>query len=302
VSQAPVQVASATVVLVWAEVALVLSTPFFFAGICVSLALTRSPFPVGAVYAADLSGAAAGCLGVFGLLGWLDAPSAILAVAAIAAVAAGLFSRSVADQRPGQPVTPRLYQSSFPLAAVLFLAAVFNAMTIHGLQPVLVKDKVDDRMQVEYEKWNTYSRIQVRYPWVDTPWLWSPSDTLPATYSVEQRSMNIDGDAGTVMFGFDGKPQDAAFLQYDVTNVAYRLRNTGKAAVIGVGGGRDVLSAWVSGFRDITAVELNPIFIELLTTREPFASFAGLAALPGIHFHVDEARSWFARTDERFDL
>jgi len=38
----------------------------------------------------------------------------------------------------------------------------------------------------------------------------------------------------------------------DVTNVAYAIRHTGRAAVIGVGGGRDVLSARFFGFRDIT--------------------------------------------------
>jgi hypothetical protein len=48
---------------VWAEFAAALAVPFFFAGITVSLALTRSPYPVGIVYGADLLGAAFGCLG-----------------------------------------------------------------------------------------------------------------------------------------------------------------------------------------------------------------------------------------------
>jgi hypothetical protein len=39
----------------------VMAAPYVFAGITVSLALTRSPFPVGLVYAVDLLGAALGC-------------------------------------------------------------------------------------------------------------------------------------------------------------------------------------------------------------------------------------------------
>jgi hypothetical protein len=70
--------------------------------------------------------------------------------------------------------------------------------------------------------------------------------------------------------------------------------------VIGVGGGRDVLSAYLFGFRDVTGVELNPIFIDLLT--RDFRDYNRLASLPGVHLFVDEARSWFARTDQRFDL
>ena len=70
--------------------------------------------------------------------------------------------------------------------------------------------------------------------------------------------------------------------------------------MIGVGGGRDLLSAHFFGFADVTGVELNPTFISWLTRR--FRDFNHLADLPGTRFNVDEARSWFARTHERFDL
>ena len=55
-----------------------------------------------------------------------------------------------------------------------------------------------------------------------------------------------------------------------------------------------------SDFEDVTGVELNPIFIDWLTHR--FRNYNHLADLPGTRFFVDEARSWFARTTERFDL
>ena len=43
-----------------------MAPPFFFAGAAISLALTRSPYPVGMVYGVDLVGAAIGCLVVLG--------------------------------------------------------------------------------------------------------------------------------------------------------------------------------------------------------------------------------------------
>ena len=61
-----------------------------------------------------------------------------------------------------------------------------------------------------------------------------------------------------------------------------------------------MLSAYVFGFRDVTGVELNPIFIDFLT--RDFRDYNRLADLPGVRLIADEARSWFARTDERFDL
>ena len=292
-------VVSAATVVLWTELALILAIPFFFAGVVVTLALTRSQFPVGEVYAADLIGAALGCLFSLGLLQVLDAPSAILVLAAVAAIAASLFARSAVMPSDG---AARMARTSLALSVVLCGLAIVNAGTVHGLQPVVVKGVIDYRADVEYEKWNSYSRIHVGYPVKAPPMLWSASDRMPNTLEVWQRPLDIDGSAYTNMFGFDGTADDVSFLKYDVTNVAYAIRNTGRAAVIGVGGGRDVLSARFFGFRDITGIELNPIFIDLLTRRQPFAGFAGLSELPGLHLHVDEARSWFARTQERFDL
>jgi hypothetical protein len=112
--------------------------------------------------------------------------------------------------------------------------------------------------------------------------------------------MNIDGSAGTAMYRFNSDIASLDFLKYDITNLAYRIRHHGRSAVIGVGGGRDMLSAHLFGFRDVTGVELNPIFVDWLTHRSRI--YNHLADLPGTRFFVDEARSWFARTTERFDL
>ena len=60
--------ASVMSLVVWAEFAVALALPFFFSGIVVSLALTRSSYPVGIVYGVDLVGAALGCLGALALL------------------------------------------------------------------------------------------------------------------------------------------------------------------------------------------------------------------------------------------
>lgn len=102
------------------------------------------------------------------------------------------------------------------------------------------------------------------------------------------------------MYQFDGDLKKLDFLRYDLTNLAYTIRNRGRSAVIGVGGGRDLLSAYMFGFRDVTGVELNSVFIDFL--KNEFRDYNHLADLPGVRLYVDEARSWFARTNERFDL
>ena len=46
--------------------------------------------------------------------------------------------------------------------------------------------------------------------------------------------------------------------------------------------------------RDITGVELNPIFIYLHTKHPFYKAYSNLTALPNLKLHVDDARSWFA--------
>jgi hypothetical protein len=188
------------------------------------------------------------------------------------------------------------------IASALAIAALANGTTSYGLQPVVSKGQFEGGGTYAYREWNTFSRIAVGIPYRGAPHMWGPSPRLDwNAYTVEQRGMNIDGDAGTTAIRFTGDFADVDFLRYDVTNLAYFLPDRTRAAVIGVGGGRDVLSAALFGYRDITAVELNPVFVDLLT-QAPYADFTNLGSLAGLNLVVDEGRSWFARTAERFDV
>jgi hypothetical protein len=87
--------------LLWLKLILILATPYFFAGMAISLALTRSPWPVSLVYGVDLIGAAAGCLVVLAVLILMDAVSALFLVGAFGALAAVFFSTR-AVRRPSR--------------------------------------------------------------------------------------------------------------------------------------------------------------------------------------------------------
>jgi hypothetical protein len=115
---------------------------------------------------------------------------------------------------------------------------------------------------------------------------------LPANASIEQRELNIDGFAGTTMPRFSAEAGAMDHLRYDLTNLAYYARHDGRSAVIGVGSGRDLLSAHIFGFRDSIGIELNPVFVELLTNPVLLRGYAGVANLPGIRFVVDDGRNW----------
>jgi hypothetical protein len=246
---------TAVITFVWLKMILLLAPPFFFAGMAISLALTRSPFPIGFVYGVDLAGAACGCLIAVVLLNLIDTPSALLGIAAIAALAATCFATAHYGSQQGvgwSRASPRVAALT---AGILVLLCVGNSLTTRGLQPMFVKGQLEDLSQYEFIKWNTYSRVVASYPQVEYPSLWGPSPIAPKDMQIEQRSLAIDGDAATSMPRFAGDLQTLSFLNYDITTLGYTLRNHGRAAVIGVGGGRDLLSAHYFGFRDLTGAD-----------------------------------------------
>ncbi|MDP2354741.1 MAG: hypothetical protein Q8M31_01605 [Beijerinckiaceae bacterium] len=292
--------ASTMAFVVWALLAVALSLPFFFSGVVVSLALTRNPYPIGIVYGVDLVGAALGCLLVLALLNVTDGPAAVLWVAVLVAIAALLFSRSMIGRLPASPSAGSfLFHRRYAVAAILVIAAVANQVGGGAIRPTMVKNQMEEPHNIFFEGWNSFSRIVVFNTASDPPHLWGASPRLPPV-RIDQRWMTIDGAAGTTVYRFGGKLDEVSFLRYDVTNLAYAIPQLRTGAVIGVGGGRDVMSARLMGVQDVVGVEINPIFIRLLSERMP--DFNALARLPGVSFEVDEARSWFAGTDRRFDV
>lgn len=293
---------SLTTVIAWSLILVAMAVPYVFSGVVVSLALTRSPFPTGQVYGVDLLGAALGCIGVILVLNSFDGPTAVILSGAVCGLSAIAFAASASPEDQLRLKSKPWWRRPAPVTIALAAFAILNSLAPVGVRPILVKDGIESSGLGVYEKWNSYSRIIAKRPAVGFPVLWGPSPTLPPQSQAQQVLLNIDGAAGTMMFHYDGTPNSVSFLQDDLVALAYRLPGIHKSAVIGVGGGRDLMTAHLFGVPDITGVELNPIFINLLT-KDPFhKDFANIAAIPNLKLHVDDARSWFASTNEHFDL
>ncbi len=287
----------------WALLLTVMAVPYVFAGVVVSLALTRSPFPTGQVYGVDLLGAALGCLAVLGLLNVLDGPTCVIVAGVIAGLSSLAFSASAVAEDQLHLKSIPWWRQPATVVVVLLAVALFNALSPVGFSPILVKSSVDKMGKYgQFEKWNSYSRIRASRPTLEFPPLPAPSPKFSVDTRISTVDLNIDGAAATAIFHYDSTLNSISFLQYDLVNLAYRIPGIKKSAVIGVGGGKDILSAHLFGVTDITGVELNPIFINLLK-RDPFYKhYSNLTALPNLKLHVDDGRSWFAATNEKFDL
>jgi SAM-dependent methyltransferase len=288
-----------TTLLAVIKTSVLLAIPFFFAGIVVALCLTRAG-DMGSInmrYGFDLVGAAFGCLLSIPLLNLVNGPAALVVAGLLGVLASMMFTRALSNQaKATRNYWQRLNTTAFTAGAFVLILLAGTAIHIPSTKtPELAV------MGSEYSRWNSFSRVSVTYADTFSPFYWGASKDAPS-HPIEQRHLTIDELAGTPFYKYDPTPGAYAFLDYDITSLAFQMRRAGDAAVIGIGGGRDAIAARHYGFSSVTVVELNPIIIDLLTVTEPYASFAGLKFDPAISFHVDDGRSWFARTQQKFDL
>ena len=138
-----------------------------------------------------------------------------------------------------------LRKRCYAWAAVLVVLAALERVDDSWDSTDLVQRKArSPALDILYETWNPISRVRVVSAENRTGF------TSPNTPPIQSEVVyiDIDNDAATGIYHFTGDLKDVDFLRYEVNSMGARLRAGGSAAVIGVGGGRDVMSARSSAF------------------------------------------------------
>ena len=289
----PLVIPQALLTLVLALTTTAFVIPFTEGGVCITLLLTRLPYAGGRLYAADLSGAALGCVGIIFALLVVDPASATLWIGAFAAGAGWFVARGAADLR-----TLRLSGGvALTLAAA---AAVHTGLAASGQSHLGVFwAKGLEQTGTLFERWNTYSRVRVTALGESAPFGWGLAHKTPM--KIDQDYLDIDADASTVITRLDGDIGKLSYLKDDVINAAYLVQKPADVAVVGAGGGRDILSGLFFGAARIRGIEINPAIFEVLTDK--FADFSGhLDRRPGVSLVNAEARSYINHSPDRYDL
>ena len=272
---------------------LVLAAPFVASGIAITLALTRTAGPMGRLYGADLLGAATGCLahrldpGAHGhhvdgvrrrrLRG--DRRAVFRALGQRPDVSCrGRGRRAGGDGRVERHVRISRSARSIPKSRNLwFLRSIVD---YSGLERALERDRAGADREPRVSLGRLGQGAGVSRP----EWRGRRSTAWPARPS---RS----GRAGR---------KSSRGRSTTSTSLAYRLRN-GRAGVIGVGGGRDMLTGLA--FRNRVGHRHRD---QPRPARRRHASatatFAGIADAPGVRLVHDEARSYLTRAGEQFDV
>lgn len=249
---------------------------FTSGGVIISLLLTRFPAAANRLYAADLIGAALGCLGVWVALDYLDPLGVIFVIATLSLVVAWCLRGHVG----------RWLRALVALLLIVSGTLSLTQAVTYALEQPMLRVLYVRSGHIEtpiFERWNTYSRIAI-----------APLNPL-AYY------LTIDIDAGTVMHKFDGNPAITTLLKGQIMNLGYQVRLPKSVAVVGVGGARDVHSALLFGVERVDGIEMNPITLNVLTGR--FGEFTGhLDRNPAVRLINAEARSYLNTTNDQYDM
>ena len=276
----------------------IISVPFVFSGICICLALTKFPQQVSKLYAADLAGAAMGCVLLLYVLDITGAPTAILVVSILGGIGTLFFC--------AEGNFPKLSRMALIFSLLFSIIAGIHIFLVQDPPPFLRLIWVKGSLEgpTLYEKWNSFSRIRVFGDPTgprQRPFGWGLSPSYPYELVVKELGLNIDANAYTVLTSFDGDLKKLEYLKYDITNLVHYLRPNAKTLVIGMGGGRDILSALVFKQKSVVGIEINKDIIEIVNQR--FGDFTGrLDERPEVIVVNDEARSYLARSPDRFDI
>jgi spermidine synthase len=260
--------------------------PFLSGGAVIALAFARMTSRINVLYGADLLGASAGCLALIPLLNLLGAPGVVMIAAGLSLAAALCFA-------------PRRRWVGAAAAGIMAVPALAQ---LAGWGPFdIVDTKGHEGDRVLFSKWNSFSRVAV-YDRKHGDWSLSPTFTgTPG----ESLFMDIDSAASTPILKGTGKAEDAQYLRYELTALAYHLvEQPGgfRALVIGPGGGRDLSSALVFGATHVEGVEINPIIVRDVMLQR-FREYSGnLYTDRRVAIHIDDGRSFIRRSSARYDV
>lgn len=275
----------------------ILAVPFVLAGLAVAAPLSAYPTRVNRLYAVDLSGAALGCLVAVAALQWLSGPQAVV-------VCVGLFVASGAAYAGGG-----MLRWVMAALCVLLLAGVPFSDNALKFRPTISKAMghalASEGSEILYTQWSPVNRVDVIKDegTLKGYTFWAGNGIGPAYRGPRPGGYSIqyDGHNGSVVYRIQGE-NAMQMLDEHLLRTPYLLVDKPAVLIIGVGGGIDVLNALRRESRSVTAVELQPITVNLLLNR--FTDWTnGEFQRPELNLVAAEGRHYVrSHADQTYDL
>lgn len=276
---------------------LAVAMPFFFAGICISMAITHQPLKVGRIYFYDLTGASLGCLAFLFFSTRVGIVNLVLMLAIFGLVASFLFS--LAQEK-------KLFSLFSLLLIIIIIVVLFNissgerfSLPINPYKELFTFLRYPET-EILYQRENSFSQVKV----VHSPAVkHAPGLSLNFSERIPEQLGILTDDSGlSAITRFDGDRESIRFTDFLTNGLGFHLaQKPDRVLVIGAGGGLDIINALYQESREIEAIEMNPLVIELM--QGEFADYSGqLYNRPEVTILPGEGRSVLKGIDHNFDL
>lgn len=248
------------------------------------------------VYGWDLLGAAVGALLLVPVMEYLGGPAALLLCSAL------LLSSTcwAAWMRK---------RNTHGTIALIATVCVLIGMGIQlRYDPLAIQiDMAQNKKkttQVLYKRWNAFSRVVLLS---QQGWYRGMSEMRKAYWRGKvplQREALIDINAFAPLVQFDGDLKKVQYLGDLVSNMGHHLLPKGRnVAILGPGGGKDVVGALLFAPKQVTGIEINPILVNEIVKKHSRRFTGDLYRHPNVRILLGDGRSTLRRLDkEKFDL
>lgn len=260
---------------------LLITIPFFFSGLIISVLLSYFKNQISKLYFFDLIGAGAACFAFVLFMPAFGGGGTIAIISSLAFITAAIF---------GFKENRTLAFVSIILA-VLSLAFLMGGIQINSSPNKIYGNYIKDRPDLNtFSGWNTFSKIDVM----------KEEEASEDGYDIMLAIID-DGNATTNIpnvkkFPLESKPADAS-------NLAFASKdNVDNVFIIGSAGGGEILSSLYNNAKSVTAVEINGILNDLISKDMAYWTGPLIKNNPKVKLITDDARNVITNSPEKFDV
>jgi len=281
---------------------LAIATPFFFAGLCISLAISKLPEKINKIYFCDLGGASIGCISFLVLANYLSFNHLLIIPPLFSFIASFLFALKLKDNRS------IIYIVGILIFIILFCGTErFYSFSINPYKSLFTLLRYPNSRIIDLQE-NSFARLEV----VESEGVkYAPGLSLNFSGEIpEQLGLVTDGDGLSAITRLEGEDDleglgKISFSDYISSALGFHLikdiDNSRKTLIIGPGGGLDILGGIYNGTEVIWGIEMNPNVKILL--QKNYSDYSGnIYNRKGIEILSGEGRSVLKGLEQKFDL
>ena len=270
-----------------------LFVPFFFAGVVYAEFFSNYANAGFRIYASDLIGAALGSVLSIFVFNLFNAANAILFLALV------LFISSINYLNVEKKKRTLLY---------LTLAGMAVILMVLGKNELLGKIPIGNFP--EKDIYYTYDDPSIKPDIIDSKWsIDGRSDLVEYSNRDFVKDLFIDGAAGSQMYRFNGNVahHDTLLnylLMHNSTTIPFLFltkEEKNNMLVIGPGGGKEILSGILGGIKNITGVEVNRDFVDIV---KKYSDYNGgiYTNFPNVKIEVAEGRHFIKSSHQKYNV